>query len=286
LGNLGQVATGHGDTERGVPLLEESLLLLRELGDRERIASALSNLGAAALQAGDTKRAEEALQESLLIRRELNDRPAVAASLTALAHAAAIQGDQRAANTLLAEALTLSRELGANPVVAEAIDELARLALASQKAEQAARLFGAAAGFRKATGAVLSTAAELALEHDAAAARATLGDAQFAAAWAAGGALSREAVVAQALAVLAASPLTTRPAPDADPAYPLTAREVQVAVLIARGKTNRDIAEELIIAEGTTERHVANILGKLGFNSRSQVAAWIAERGLLEPRRA
>jgi non-specific serine/threonine protein kinase len=286
LGNLGQVAAGHGDVERGVPLLEESLLLLRELGDRERIASALSNLGAAALQAGDTARGEEALQESLAIRRELNDRPAVAASLTALARAAAHQGDHRAANSLLAEALTISRELGANPIVAEAIDELARLALASQKAEQAARLFGAAASFRKATGAVLSSTAEAALEHDAAAARATLGEEQYAAAWAAGGMLSREAVVAQAVAVLSISPLSTRSAPPTDPAYPLTAREAQVAVLIARGKTNRDIAEELVIAEGTTERHVANILGKLAFNSRSQVAAWAAERGLLEQHRS
>jgi non-specific serine/threonine protein kinase len=285
LGNLGQIATGRGDIERGIPLLEESLLLLRELGDRERVASALSNLGAAALQAGDGKRADEALQESLSIRRELNDRPAVAASLTALAHAAASRGDQRAASSLLAEALNLSRELGANPVVAEAIDELARLALASEKTEQAARLFGAAASFRKATGAVLSSTAQLALEHDAEAARATLGEEQFTAAWSAGGALSREAVVAQALAVLAVNPISARPGPPTDPAYPLTAREVQVAVLIARGKTNRDIAEELVIAEGTTERHVANILGKLGYSSRSQVAAWAAERGLLEQRR-
>jgi non-specific serine/threonine protein kinase len=285
LGNLGQVATGRGDLEHGIPLLEESLLLLRELGDRERIASALSNLGTAALQAGNTARAEELLQESLAIRRELNDRPAVAASLTSLAHAAASRGDQRAASALLADALNLSRQLGANPVVAEAIDELARLALASEKTEQAARLFGAAAGFRKASGVLLSSAAQQALEQDVEAARATLGDEGFAAAWAAGGALSREAVVAQALAVLTASPITVRSA-AADRTAPLTAREVQVATLIARGKTNREIAEELIIAEGTTERHVANILAKLAFNSRSQVAAWAAERGLLEANRA
>jgi len=282
LGNLGLLATGQGALEEGIPLLEESLMLLRELGDRERIASALSNLGAAALQAGNSERAEAALQESLQLRRELNDRPAVAASLTALARAAVSRGDRKMATALLAEALTLSRELGATPVVADAIDELAQLALASGKGEQSARLFGAAARLRSATGIVLSSAAQLALDRDVGAARATLGDADFAAAWAAGGALSREAVVAQALAVLALSPVLPRPTPEANPAHPLTAREAQVAVLIAQGKTNREIADALIIAEGTTERHVANILSKLGFNTRSRVAAWAAERGLLE----
>jgi DNA-binding NarL/FixJ family response regulator len=54
----------------------------------------------------------------------------------------------------------------------------------------------------------------------------------------------------------------------------LTAREHEVVALIARGASNRAIAEELFISPATAARHVANILGKLGFNSRSQVAAW------------
>jgi non-specific serine/threonine protein kinase len=54
----------------------------------------------------------------------------------------------------------------------------------------------------------------------------------------------------------------------------LTAREWQVAGLIATGRTNRAIAAELVIAEPTAERHVANILNKLGLHSRAQVAAW------------
>jgi predicted ATPase/DNA-binding NarL/FixJ family response regulator len=282
LGNLGLVATGQGAVEQGISLLEESLALLRELGDRERIASALSNLGAASLQAGDARRAEAVLQESLQIRRELNDRPAVAATLTALARAAVSRGDQKTASALLGEALTLSRESGAAPVVAEAIEQLAQLALASGKAEQAARLFGAAGNLRQATGTVLSATAQLALDRDVAAAQAALGDTDFAVAWAAGGALSREAVVAQALAVLALSPILPRPAQAVNPAHPLTAREAQVAALIAQGKTNREIADALIIAEGTTERHVANILSKLGFNSRARIAAWATERGLLQ----
>jgi non-specific serine/threonine protein kinase len=49
-----------------------------------------------------------------------------------------------------------------------------------------------------------------------------------------------------------------------------------VAELIARGLTDKQIAAELIIAEGTANRHVSNILGKLGFVTRTQIAAWVA----------
>ncbi|MBV9898920.1 MAG: response regulator [Chloroflexi bacterium] len=61
---------------------------------------------------------------------------------------------------------------------------------------------------------------------------------------------------------------------------PLSEREQGVAALIARGFSNREIAQELVIAEATAVRHVANILNKLGFRSRAQVAAWAVERGL------
>jgi DNA-binding NarL/FixJ family response regulator len=60
----------------------------------------------------------------------------------------------------------------------------------------------------------------------------------------------------------------------------LTAREREVATLIAQGKTNRKIADLLVISERTAEGHVNNILGKLGFTSRAQIAAWVVERGL------
>ncbi len=67
----------------------------------------------------------------------------------------------------------------------------------------------------------------------------------------------------------------------AAPADLLTAREREVAVLLARGLTNRQIAQALVIAEGTAGVHVDHILNKLGFRSRAQVAAWAAEHGLL-----
>ena len=63
----------------------------------------------------------------------------------------------------------------------------------------------------------------------------------------------------------------------------LTSRQLEVAALIGRGWTNRQIAGELVLTEGTVANHVVRILNKLGFQSRSQVAAWAVERGLVAP---
>ena len=57
----------------------------------------------------------------------------------------------------------------------------------------------------------------------------------------------------------------------------LSPREREVARLIARGYSNRQVAEELVLAEPTAERHAANIFFKRGVHSRSQVAAWTVE---------
>ena len=62
----------------------------------------------------------------------------------------------------------------------------------------------------------------------------------------------------------------------------LTAREREVAVLIAQGKLNREIADTLVVVERTVETHVGNILSKLGFTSRAQIAAWSVEKGLIK----
>lgn len=58
----------------------------------------------------------------------------------------------------------------------------------------------------------------------------------------------------------------------------LTRREQQIADLVADGLSNRAISERLVISQRTAEGHVENILAKLGFHSRSQVAAWVGER--------
>jgi DNA-binding NarL/FixJ family response regulator len=61
----------------------------------------------------------------------------------------------------------------------------------------------------------------------------------------------------------------------------LTTREREVAALIARGKSNQEIADRLIVTKRTVETHVGNIMFKLGYTSRTQIAVWAVETGLV-----
>lgn len=60
----------------------------------------------------------------------------------------------------------------------------------------------------------------------------------------------------------------------------LTAREREVATLIARGRSNREIAAALVTGERTVQTHIGNIFAKRGCDSRAQVAAWTVAHGL------
>lgn len=61
----------------------------------------------------------------------------------------------------------------------------------------------------------------------------------------------------------------------------LTHRETEVAMLAARGLTNRDIAARLYLSVRTVEAHIDHILTKLGFRTRTQLAAWAHQEGPL-----
>ena len=63
----------------------------------------------------------------------------------------------------------------------------------------------------------------------------------------------------------------------------LTPRQREIAGLIARGYSNAEIARELVLVPGTVANHVEQILMRLGFLNRAQVAAWAAELGLHRP---
>ncbi|MGE0488678.1 MAG: response regulator [Vulcanimicrobiota bacterium] len=68
----------------------------------------------------------------------------------------------------------------------------------------------------------------------------------------------------------------------AEESGPLSGREIEVVELVARGMTNRQIAEQLVIAEKTARNHVSRILEKLGLTRRSQAAAWAMRQGLVD----
>jgi non-specific serine/threonine protein kinase len=114
-------------------------------------------------------------------------------------------------------------------------------------------------------------------------ARQTLGESAYAAAWAAGQTMTLEQAIAHALAApdlpqqgeLATDATVPAPIPARRARSSLlTAREHEVATLVARGLTNREIAAVLVVTEHTAMRHVEHILGKLGLRSRVQIAAW------------
>jgi non-specific serine/threonine protein kinase len=71
--------------------------------------------------------------------------------------------------------------------------------------------------------------------------------------------------------------------PAGEPAGLLTPRQQEVAVLVAQGLTNRQIAERLVITERAAAAHVEHILDKLGVGTRAQIAVWASEQGLLTP---
>jgi DNA-binding NarL/FixJ family response regulator len=77
------------------------------------------------------------------------------------------------------------------------------------------------------------------------------------------------------------------PASDAERAgpgaYPLTRKEVEVAILVAQGKTNKEIATRLFNSERTIDNHVQHIYNKLNIDSRAELALWVQARGLLTP---
>ena len=80
-------------------------------------------------------------------------------------------------------------------------------------------------------------------------------------------------------------PPTISPTPErslAHEASHLTRREKEIAALVSRGFTSRQIASKLVLSERTVDKHVANILKKLSLHSREQIAARLAEQS---PRR-
>ena len=116
-------------------------------------------------------------------------------------------------------------------------------------------------------------AVRAALAQATASVTATPGRSRFATEFTAGQRLNRDAAARLALG-------ETGPAADAAPAHHgagvLRQRETDVARLIAEGLTNKEIGARLFISERTVETHVRNIMNKLGFSSRAQIAGWIA----------
>jgi non-specific serine/threonine protein kinase len=177
------------------------------------------------------------------------------------------------------QSLSLCKEIRNGWVPVECLSGLSSLACVAQQYEPAARLFGAATQSRDALGLRSKPADQQCYDHHTATTRARLGGAAFAAAWAEGRAMSLDQAIDYALAWSqsgeSAQPQRRIRRPDGEV---LTTREREVAALVAHGQTNRQIATTLVISERTADAHVQNILNKLGFNARTQIASWATSR--------
>lgn len=132
LNEAGVMALYQSDYASASALHQESLLLMRELGDQRGIANALHDLGSVALHQGDYAQARARHEESLPLRRELQDKQGVASTLGDLGQLALLQGDPARARALHEESLVLRRALGDKHGIASALGSLGSVALFQQ----------------------------------------------------------------------------------------------------------------------------------------------------------
>lgn len=180
------------------------------------------------------------------------------------------------ASSTFEEGLYLAQELNHKVIVQYSLLGLGSVATFRDLPARAARLWGATEGFYEAYSMHLTPLARTNYDGCLSAARSVLGEAEFEESWMEGKAMTVDEAVHYAHfgedTGPAASPAMPKPAAG-EPMGNLTRREREVAILVARGLTNRQISTELSISERTAGNHVAKILRKLGLHSRAQIAA-------------
>ena len=275
----GHVRSFAGDLPRATAQFETGLAVLpaAAVHARQR-ALLLTCLAVAAGLAGDEERAVGCHRELAALTEagsEFSRRWSSAYSLWALGAAAWRRGDLDRAAGLHQQSLRLRRNDRMGTTFS--VEALAWIAASQHQDERAAVLLGAAAGLLQ-SGTTLDGFQPLAGHHRDCErqARQALGEAAFQAACQRGRDLPAEDAVAYALQQPTKKPPDKPPAPAVSDRAPLTPRELQVARLVAGGRSNKQIAAELVISPRTAEGHVERILAKLGFTSRAQAAAWVA----------
>jgi predicted ATPase/DNA-binding SARP family transcriptional activator/Tfp pilus assembly protein PilF len=200
---LGWVTFAQGDYEQAGRHFAESLALFRELGSKRDIAVVLNHLGEIARAQGEYEQAAASYNENLILSRQLGDKVAMGHVLHNLGHIAHRQGyDARAAAHFI-ESLGLWRAMGNKLGIAYCLAGLAGVAGTEGQPMRAAQLLGAVQSLLDAVSGALEPIDRLEYDRNVAGARAKLGEAAFAAAWAEGRAVPLEQVIAVALRVAA-----------------------------------------------------------------------------------
>ncbi len=284
----GNLAMFGGDHAKALPLFEEALTRFRELGSLSGQMWTLSVVGLARGLAKDPADGFADLQACRDLAAEHGEVWWRSFALWGLSVLRWLAGDGPGATAAAKESLEAGKTVGDEQFsVGLALETLGWVSGTERRDQRAAQLLGAAERLWQAMQASLAAFPTLQDYHDEAmnTLRGRLGDRSFDTAFRRGTELSTTEAVAMALEPPAPAgapaprpaPADVRHTPEARLAeLGLTRREREVITLIAQGLSNREIAARLVVAQRTAEGHVENILSKLGFTSRAQVAGWLA----------
>jgi non-specific serine/threonine protein kinase len=268
----GVLKSGAGDWEAAARLHETAFQIAWQLRDPWWVASSLNNLGLIALERGDYEVARGRLEQALEGFRQAGDRYVSALSRDSLARIYIKLENSEAARLNFLDALNISLQFSDGLNVAAELEGLAEVELSEGQPQRAIALMAAAKAVRALTGADMPREYKKVVEDNLASARAKLARNVADAAWREGSTMTIEEAVRYATGGRPQLPAA------ANGASPLTARETEVARLIAKGLTNPEIASRLHMAERTADAHVEHIRNKLGLRARSQIAVWAHER--------
>ncbi|MBV9578397.1 MAG: hypothetical protein JO057_07405 [Chloroflexi bacterium] len=258
-----------GDDKRAARHTAAAREVARRSGQTYWEASALYLDAGIYERAGDRDAARAAFDRALALHESSSNLWGIARTRTLWAAFALREHDVEHACQLVLGALLAYQSLGSKWFEPDCFEMLAAVLVARGNPDAAARLLGAGAALHRIPHTSLSTANA---GGPRAASRAQLGEAEFARAVAEGEALPASDAVAFALAVAGqASDSGSRPSENVQG---LTPREQEVAALIARGLSSREIAEALVISVRTADSHADHIRDKLGLRTRAQIASW------------
>jgi len=274
----GNIATFAGDHAGAVPLFESALVEFRRLG---AISGELWTLSALGVSRGLAGVPSDGYPELLACRDLAAANGEVwwrSVSLWGLSVLRWRDGDNAGAAEAAKESLKVHKLVEDEQFgVSLSLESLAWIAGSERRDRRAAQLLGASDRLWSAMRTSLSSSVSMRGFHDecVAAVRARMTSRGFQAAYRRGTQLPTREAVAFALE----QPTTAAAQQsETEPDFGLTRRERDVAKLIAEGLSNREIATRLVVAQRTAEGHVENILSKLGFTSRAQVAGWLARQ--------
>ncbi|MEU3459741.1 LuxR C-terminal-related transcriptional regulator [Streptomyces sp. NPDC006733] len=260
-----------GDPAGAQAALGPALATLESLGAAGPAAEAGTALAGALRVQGETRKGRELLDRALDAYRRIRDPRGLAGALRESAAFAEDGEDLDAAGRALRESLRLYDSIGERTELPATLESFALLLLRASPGQQprAVRLIAAADALRRGFGGKVPDERWGVLEEALAGLRERLHWTGFATAWAEGLRLTPAAAVAEALAAAVPAPHAERESPAAQP---LTPRQVQVAMLVSEGLTNRQIAGQLGISEWTVVNHVRQVMRRLNCTSRVQVA--------------